>query len=66
MRHVSSLCAGFLPMKENDGFGVRFLTAPMDRRSFSSLLHGTDDDWGSVKPFSSGLKNRPTLGLILE
>jgi len=44
MRHLSSLCAGFLPMKENDGFGARFLTAPMDRRSFSSLLHGTDDD----------------------
>ena len=39
MRHVSSLCAGFLPMKENDGVGVRFLTPVV----FVSVYYGTDE-----------------------
>ena len=49
-------------MKENGGFGARFLT-PL---SFSSLLHGTDDDDWECEAFFIRFETRPTLGLILE
>jgi len=56
-------------MKENDGFGARFLT-PLRwiAGPFRLYYTGPTTTTGmeGERLFSSGLKNRPTLGLILE